>query len=79
MILQRVRIRHQDRRTAGFRKLGNRGGTRTGDNDMRGGHTVRYIVEKGCELRRHADAYIHLPYHVDIFGTALLHDREPPP
>ena len=54
IVVDGMRQRHQDRRPAHHGKLGNRGGSRAADDEVRLGHLLGQVVEKARQVRAHA-------------------------
>jgi hypothetical protein len=50
VVVERVRVRHEDRRPADRRDLRDRGGAGAGDHQMRLGHAPRHVVEEGRDF-----------------------------
>ena len=76
MVVGRERVGHQDRRPGQQEQLGDGGGTRSGDDEMRLAHPHWRVGEEGGEVGRQAKVGVGGPGTVEVLGPALLRDLE---
>jgi hypothetical protein len=72
-------VGHQQGRPAERQQLGDTGCAGPGHDQMASGHALGQIVEEGRELRLEAEAGIGAGHPLQVFGAALLGEREPRP
>ena len=73
-----MRVGDNDGGPANFGKLGDGRCAGPGDHDMGSRHPARHVFEERGQFDRNSGGVVFRPDPVDIFGPALLCNREPP-
>ena len=76
VVVDRMRQRHQHRRPAHHRQLGDSGGAGPADHQVRLCHFLGQVGEERRQVRAHAGRLIGLLDALQVLLAALLHDEQ---